>query len=128
MERSGTIAMIAHDQKKDEMVAFAKEHAATLETLSLVTTGTTGTRILEAVPSLSVRKMKSGPLGGDQQIGSLIADGQISALFFFVDPLTAMPHDVDIKALIRLSALYDIPAAFNRRTAEILIASLGKDS
>lgn len=114
--------MIAHDQKKDEMVAFALRNAAFLSACDIVATGTTGTRILEACPTLSVRRMKSGPLGGDQQIGALIADGGIDALIFFVDPLTPLPHDVDVKALMRLAIVYDIPMALNKATADMLIA------
>ena len=87
----------------------------------LVATGTTGARIADAWPELTLRRMKSGPLGGDQQIGALIAEGQVDALIFFVDPLTPMPHDVDVKALMRLATVYDIPMALNRATAEILI-------
>lgn len=118
-----TIALIAHDQKKDEMAAFVARHAALLETFDLVATGTTGGRIMDACPSLQVRRMKSGPLGGDQQIGAMIAEGQIAMLLFFTDPLTPLPHDVDVKALTRLATVYDIPMALNRATAEILIAS-----
>ncbi len=78
--------------------------------------------MLEACPSLDVTRLKSGPVGGDQQIGALIADGKISALIFFIDALSPMPHDVDVKALTRLAVHYDIPMALNRRTADILIA------
>lgn len=75
----------------------------------------------EACPSLNVIRLKSGPLGGDQQIGAMIATGDVQMLIFFVDPLTAMPHDVDVKALMRLATVYDIPMALNRATAEQLI-------
>jgi len=112
------IALVAHDQKKDDLVAFAKSHAATLAHCSVVATGTTGRRILDACPALDITRMKSRPLGGDQQIGALIAQGRIDMLIFFVDPLTAMPHDVDVKALMRLATVYDIPMALNRSTAE----------
>lgn len=115
------LALIAHDEKKDDMVAFAVHHAAFLERCEIVATGTTGGRIVEACPSLSITRMKSGPLGGDQQIGALIAEGRIDALIFFVDPLTAMPHDVDVKALMRLAIVYDIPMALNRATADMLM-------
>lgn len=118
-----TIALIAHDQKKDDMAEFARRHQQALSAYDLVATGTTGGRILEAAPSLNVTRMKSGPLGGDQQIGAMIAEGRISMLIFFTDPLTAMPHDVDVKALTRLATVYDIPMALNRATAELLIAS-----
>ena len=101
MTQRSRLAMIAHDQKKDDIVAFAVRHAAFLAGCDIVATGTTGARILEACPQLAIRRMKSGPLGGDQQIGALIAAGEVDQLIFFVDPLTAMPHDVDVKALMR---------------------------
>ena len=115
------IALIAHDEKKDDLVAFAGAHRDFLRGCDLVATGTTGGRVAEAWPELAVRRLKSGPLGGDQQIGALIAEGQVDALIFFVDPLTAMPHDVDVKALMRLAIVYDIPMALNRATAEQLL-------
>ena len=117
-----TIALIAHDQKKDDMAEFALRHQRALSAYDLVATGTTGGRIMEAVPALDVVRMKSGPLGGDQQIGAMIAEGRVSMLIFFTDPLTPMPHDVDVKALTRLATVYDIPMALNRATAEMLIA------
>ena len=116
-----TIALIAHDQKKDEMADFARQHQAVLGRSRLVATGTTGARVMQACPALEVVLYKSGPLGGDQQIGALIATGEVTMLLFFVDPLTAMPHDVDVKALMRLAIVYDIPMALNRATAETLI-------
>lgn len=122
------LALIAHDLKKDELVAFAARHAAFLSGCELVATGTTGARILEACPQLSVRRLKSGPLGGDQQIGALIADGAIDAMIFFVDPLTPLPHDVDVKALMRLAIVYDIAMALNPATAEVLVAVHGSDA
>jgi methylglyoxal synthase len=103
------------------MVAFAGRHAEFLKLCDIVATGTTGQRIVDACPGIEVRRMKSGPLGGDQQIGSLIAEGKIDALIFFVDPLTPLPHDVDVKALMRLAIVYDIPMALNRATAETLL-------
>ncbi|MGV8937908.1 MAG: methylglyoxal synthase [Allorhizobium sp.] len=115
------LALIAHDQKKDDMVDFAQRHRATLSGWRIVATGTTGGRILETCPDLAVTRMKSGPLGGDQQIGAMIANGEVGMLIFFVDPLTSMPHDVDVKALTRLASVYDIPMALNRATAEILM-------
>ena len=115
------IALIAHDEKKDDLVAFVGAHVDFLKRCELVATGTTGGRIAEAYPQLAVRRMKSGPLGGDQQIGALIAEGQVDALIFFVDPLTPMPHDVDVKALMRLAIVHDIPMALNQATAEIIL-------
>jgi methylglyoxal synthase len=118
-----TIALIAHDQKKDEMADFALKHQNVLARYDIVATGTTGGRILDVCPGLAVRRMKSGPLGGDKQIGAMIAEGQVSMLLFFTDPLTPMPHDVDVKALTRLATVYDIPMALNRATAELLIGT-----
>lgn len=115
------VALIAHDQKKDDLAAFAKANEAVLAKWKIVATGTTGGRVQEACPSLDVIRMKSGPLGGDQQIGAMIATGDVHMLIFFTDPLTAMPHDVDVKALMRLATVYDIPMALNRATAEQLI-------
>jgi methylglyoxal synthase len=115
------IALIAHDQKKTEMAEFARRHQKALSGFRIVATGTTGGRVQEACPSLDVTPLKSGPLGGDQQIGAMIATGEVSMLIFFTDPLTSMPHDVDVKALTRLATVYDIPMALNRATAEKLI-------
>ncbi|MCM5556594.1 methylglyoxal synthase [Pleomorphomonas sp. JP5] len=119
------IALVAHDAKKDEMVTFARTHERRLSDFRLFATGTTGGRIREACPALDVTRLKSGPLGGDQQIGAMIAEGRLSGLIFFIDPLSPMPHDVDVKALTRLSVVYDIPMALNRATAELLIRADG---
>lgn len=116
-----TFALIAHDDKKSAMADFAATHEDTLSLFNLVATGTTGGRIMERCPSLKINRVKSGPLGGDQQIGALIAEGKVDALFFFVDPLSPHPHDVDVKALTRLALVYNIPMACNRATAERLI-------
>ncbi|MBB4095028.1 methylglyoxal synthase [Ochrobactrum pecoris] len=118
------IALIAHDQKKDDMVAFATAHEQALARYDIVATGTTGGLILDACPSLSIQRVKSGPLGGDQQIGAMIAEGTVEVLIFFIDPLSPLPHDVDVKALTRLGSVYDIPMALNRATAEKLIKAL----
>ena len=120
------IALIAHDQKKDEMVGFARDNHDVLKAFPLYATGTTGGRILEACPDLDLTRMKSGPVGGDQQIGALIADGRVGALIFFIDALSPLPHDVDVKALTRLAVVYDIPMALNRRTADVLVHYLKK--
>ncbi len=117
------LALIAHDQKKDDLVGFVVSHSGFFAACDLVATGTTGGRIAEAVPQLSLSRLKSGPLGGDQQIGALIAEGRIDMLIFFVDPLTPMPHDVDVKALLRLAIVHDIPMALNRATAGILVSA-----
>ncbi|WEX11749.1 methylglyoxal synthase [Chelativorans sp. AA-79] len=103
------------------MVAFARDHRAWLAGCDLVATGTTGGRVAEACPDLTIRRLKSGPLGGDQQIGALIAERAIDLVIFFVDPLTPMPHDVDVKALMRLAIVYDIPMALNRATAKNIL-------
>lgn len=120
------VALVAHDQKKDDMVAFCKAHADQMRGFELVTTGTTGQRILDAIPDLSIRRLRSGPLGGDQQIGAMISEGQIDALIFFIDPLTAMPHDVDVKALMRLAVVYDIAMALNKTSAIHLLSALAQ--
>jgi methylglyoxal synthase len=115
---------VAHDAKKADMADFVASHAEALRGLDLYATGTTGTRVIERCPDLSVTLLKSGPLGGDQQVGAMIAEGRIDALVFFVDPLSPHPHDVDVKALTRLALVYDIPMALNRATAELLIGTL----
>ena len=117
------LALVAHDAKKAEMADFAAAHADTLRCCELYATGTTGGRVLERCPDLAVERLKSGPLGGDQQIGAMIAEGRIDVLVFFVDPLSPHPHDVDVKALTRVALVYDIPMALNRATAERLFAS-----
>lgn len=114
------IALIAHDQKKDVMVAFAQEYQSFLKDHHLVATGTTGRRIIEAT-NLDIKCLKSGPLGGDQQIGALIADGLMDLVIFLRDPLTSQPHEPDVNALIRLCDVYEIPLATNIRTAHDLL-------
>jgi methylglyoxal synthase len=118
-----TLALVAHDAKKDMMVEFARRHMDKLRDFNLVGTGTTGGRILDACPALKLTRLKSGPLGGDQQIGAMIAEGNLQGLIFFVDPLSPMPHDVDVKALMRLAVVYDMPMALNPSTADILLRS-----
>ncbi|MEP3428428.1 MAG: methylglyoxal synthase [Roseibium sp.] len=123
MSAKPTLALVAHDAKKDAMVEFAKRHEDKLLSFDLVGTGTTGGRILEACPSLTLKRLKSGPLGGDQQIGAMIAEDRLQGLIFFMDPLSPMPHDVDVKALMRLAVVYDMPMALNPSTADILLRS-----
>ncbi|WP_210497357.1 methylglyoxal synthase [Microvirga antarctica] len=118
-----TLAIVAHDAKKDDMADFIAMHETTINQFSLYATGTTGARVMERCPGLSVTRLKSGPMGGDQQIGAMIAEGKVDVLFFFVDPLSPHPHDVDVKALMRVSLVYNIPMALNRATADRLIAS-----
>jgi methylglyoxal synthase len=120
------IALIAHDEKKDDMVAFVAANGGFFAGCDIVATGTTGGRVEEACPDLTIRRLKSGPLGGDQQIGALIAEGAIDAVIFLVDPLTPMPHDVDVKALMRLAIVYNIPLALNLATARVLVERLGE--
>ena len=115
------LALIAHDRKKADLVDWVTAHRAALGGLDLVATGTTGARVLGACPELTLRPLKSGPLGGDAQIGAMLVEGELQGVVFFVDPLTAMPHDVDVKALTRLAIVYDIPLALNRATAELMI-------
>ena len=116
------IALIAHDSRKNEMVEWATHNKEVLKVHALFGTGTTGARISKEV-GLNVHCFKSGPLGGDQQIGAKISEGEIDFLIFFWDPLSAQPHDVDVKALLRLSVYYNIPIACNRSTADYLITS-----
>ncbi len=118
-----TVAVIAHDRMKPQMVEWAVRHEKALATCKIFATGTTGGLVRERCPSLDITLLKSGPLGGDQQVGALIAEERIDALFFFTDPLSALPHDVDVKALTRLSTLYDIPMACNPATADYIIES-----
>ena len=118
-----TLALVAHDAKKAEMADFVAAHENAIKAFTLFATGTTGGRVMERCPALSVTRLKSGPLGGDQQIGAMIADGRVDVLFFFVDPLSPHPHDVDVKALMRLALVYNIPMALNRATAERLIGT-----
>jgi methylglyoxal synthase len=118
------LALVAHDAKKGEMADFVDAHRTIVGRFAIFATGTTGSRVIERCPELAVTRLKSGPLGGDQQIGALIAEGRIGALFFFVDPLSPHPHDVDVKALTRVALVYDIPMALNRATAERLVATL----
>ncbi len=117
------IALIAHDKMKPEIIEFAKRYRNILAKHELVATGTTGHRIIEAT-GLNIKCFRSGPLGGDQEIGSKVANGEIDMIFFFRDPLTAQPHEPDINALLRLSDVYKIPLATNISTAEHMIGNL----
>lgn len=117
------IALIAHDKKKEEMIQFVTAYQHVLAEHELYATGTTGLRIQEAT-GLSVHRFQSGPLGGDQQIGAMIANNDMDMVIFFRDPLTAQPHEPDVSALIRLCDVYAIPLATNMGTAEVLIHGL----
>ena len=116
------IAMVAHDNKKSEIIEWAIYNKTTLAKHRLFATGTTGT-LLENALGQSVTKFLSGPLGGDQQIGSKIAEGKLDVLIFFWDPMEAQPHDPDIKALLRVAATWNIPVACDRATADFLLTS-----
>jgi methylglyoxal synthase len=117
------IGLVAHDDKKDELVAWALKNRDVLARHELWGTGTTGGRVVEGT-GLAVTRLLSGPLGGDAQLGAMIAEGRLDALIFFQDPLTAMPHDVDIKSLTRLATLYDILFAPNHKTADAVLAAV----
>jgi len=121
-----TIGLVAHDEKKPAMVAWAGKHAGVLKKFNLYATGTTGNAIIDAL-GLDITLLKSGPMGGDAQLGAMIVAGELDACIFFIDPLTAMPHDVDVKALTRLATLYDVPFACNRSTANAILANLSQD-
>lgn len=117
------IALIAHDKKKNEMIDFAVKYREVLSQHELYATGTTGTLVMGET-GLNIKRMKSGPLGGDQQIGSMLADGQLDLVIFLRDPLTAQPHEPDISALLRLCDVYTVPLATNVATGGIIMNAL----
>lgn len=120
------IALIAHDKKKDDMVRFATAYEPILSKHELFATGTTGLRIMEAT-SLKIHRFQSGPLGGDQQIGAMVATNNMDIILFFRDPLTAQPHEPDVSALMRLSDVYQIPLASNMASAELVMHALSRN-
>ena len=120
--RQKTIALIAHDNKKPDIIRWAKENKNTLSRFDLCGTGTTAKLVAEET-GLAVRGYLSGPLGGDLEIGAKVAEKQIDIVIFFWDPLQAQPHDPDVKALLRIAALYDIPIATNIATADYILRS-----
>ena len=118
------IAFIAHDKKKDEMVRLTTAYKEIIKEHQIFATGTTGQRIIDAT-GLNVHRFKSGPLGGDQQIGAYVSDNKIDLVIFLRDPLTPQPHEPDISALLRLCDVYEIPLATNLGTSEVLLRGLG---
>jgi methylglyoxal synthase len=119
------IALIAHDNKKDELVRLAVEYSETLSHYALIATGTTGERIIEAT-GLEVQRFLSGPLGGDAQIAARVAQGEVQAVLFIVDPLYAHPHEPDVQGLVRICNVHDVPLALNPATARLLLSSLSQ--
>lgn len=127
-----SIALVAHDNRKKDLVEWAEWNYKDLLEHQLICTGTTGSLVEKAIKNklgvegelkFQIKKLKSGPLGGDQQLGALIAESKIDIIIFFWDPMEPHPHDVDVKALLRISVLYNVPTACNRATADFMISS-----
>lgn len=116
------VGLVAHDNKKRDLIDWVTFNRSLLAQHELVATGTTGA-MLEDVVGTGIRKLQSGPLGGDQQLGALIAEGEIDFLVFFWDPLEPQPHDPDVKALLRIAVVWNIPVACNRASADFMISS-----
>jgi methylglyoxal synthase len=127
-----SIALVAHDNRKKDLVEWVEWNYKDLLEHKLICTGTTGSLVENAIKNkigskgdlkFQIMKLKSGPLGGDQQLGALIAEGKVDIIIFFWDPMEPHPHDVDVKALLRISVLYNVPTACNRATADFMISS-----
>lgn len=123
MKARKRVGLVAHDGRKKDLVEWVKFNEGTLSHHELWATGTTGSMLMKSCPSLRISCLKSGPLGGDQQLGAKIANGELDVLVFFTDPMTTQPHDVDVKALMRLSTVYNIVLAMTRSTADFVINS-----
>ncbi len=137
MTKIKRIALVAHDNRKADMVEWVEWNWKKLIKYDLICTGTTGKLVNETLlkkmgdeqdETISMKRLKSGPLGGDQQLGALISEGKVDMLIFLWDPMTPQPHDVDVKALLRLATLYNIPTAVNRSTADFMISSMLMDT
>ena len=132
MEQTKRIALVAHDNRKKDLIEWVDWNWSALLDHRMICTGTTGSLVEKALKkklgkegkrSVEIRKLRSGPLGGDQQLGALIAEGEIDMLVFLWDPMEPQPHDVDVKALLRIAVLYNVPTACNRSTADFMISS-----
>jgi methylglyoxal synthase len=128
MKKAKRIALVAHDNRKKDLLEWVEKNWEIISNQQLTCTGTTGSLVEELLTkktgiSLNINKLKSGPLGGDQQLGALIASGEIDIIIFFWDPMQPQPHDVDVKALLRIAVLYNVPMACNRSTADFVVSS-----